>query len=74
MYNDINEDKPKEIIETAINFAKEMIDEPTKDAINEKIKNIIENIDTKSITKALLIGGAIGLSAVVIVYKIVNRS
>lgn len=66
MYEYESDDKNQNFIGSVL----DIVDNSTKEAINEKIKDFIESVDTKRFGRSLLIGASVGIVVGVIVYKI----
>ncbi len=77
-YNDYssNERSNSHIAGSVIGVAKEFIDESTKDIVNEKIRDVVEDmassIDSPKLGKSLVIGSVAGILITIALYKILK--
>ncbi len=76
-YKDNYSEKPNsQMVGSAINIAKDFIDDTTKEVVNAKIREIVDdmasNIDTPKLGKSLLIGSIAGVLITIALYKILK--
>ncbi len=73
-FGDYSNTHNSQLVGSVIGVAKEFIDETTKEVVNNKIREVVDDmvgsIDTKKLGKSLIVGSVAGVLLTIALYKI----